>query len=61
MRARLTVDSRPGRTFPGTVTRMAPFVEDRLDQNRTVDIEAELQVVLNWFDEVEETVPAQFR
>jgi len=41
-RARLTIDSRPGRSFSGSVTRVASFVEDRLDQNRTVEIEAEL-------------------
>ncbi len=39
---RLSFDSRPGRHFPGHVTRIAPFVEDKLEQNRTVTVEAEL-------------------
>ena len=37
---RLSVDSHPGRTFPGTVLRVAPYVLDREEQNRTVEIEA---------------------
>ncbi len=41
-RARVTVDSHRGREFPGTVTEVAPYVEDRLEQNRTVEIELEL-------------------
>ena len=40
--ARVTVDSRPGESFPGRVTRVAPFVLDRLEQNRTVELEVEL-------------------
>jgi HlyD family secretion protein len=40
--ARLTVDSQPGRTFPGRVVRVAPYVLDVEEQNRTVEIEAEL-------------------
>jgi HlyD family secretion protein len=37
---RLTVDSRPGETFPGAVARVAPFVLDLVEQNRTVEVEA---------------------
>ena len=37
---RLTVDSYPGRSFPGHVRRVAPYVLDREEQNRTVEIEA---------------------
>jgi HlyD family secretion protein len=40
--ARLTVDSRPGRHFDAHVVEVAPYVEDRLEQNRTVEIEIEL-------------------
>ncbi len=39
---RLSFDSRPGQHFPGHVTRIAPYVEDKLEQNRTVTVEAEL-------------------
>jgi HlyD family secretion protein len=40
--ARLTVDSRPGRSFAARVVEVAPYVVDRLEQNRTVEIELEL-------------------
>jgi HlyD family secretion protein len=40
--ARLTVDSHPGKHFGGRVVEMAPYVADRLEQNRTVEIELEL-------------------
>jgi HlyD family secretion protein len=40
--ARLTVDSRPGRNFAAHVVEVAPYVVDRLEQNRTVEIEIEL-------------------
>ena len=40
--ARLTVDSRPGLHFAARVVEVAPYVVDRLDQNRTVEIELEL-------------------
>jgi HlyD family secretion protein len=40
--ARITVDSLPGRELAGRVVRVAPFVEDVEEQNRTVEIEAEL-------------------
>ena len=41
-RARVTVDSHPGQEFPGEVIRVAPYVLDVEAQNRTVDIEVEL-------------------
>ena len=40
--ARITVDSLPGRELDGTLTRVAPYVEDVEEQNRTVEIEARL-------------------
>jgi HlyD family secretion protein len=40
--ARLTVDSFPGRTFQAHVVRVAPYVLDIEEQNRTVEIEVEL-------------------
>ena len=40
--ARLTVDSYPGRHFAARVVEVAPYVADRLEQNRTVEIELEL-------------------
>jgi HlyD family secretion protein len=40
--ARITVDSYPGRHFPGHVARVAPYVLDRQEQNRTFEIEVEL-------------------
>lgn len=40
--ARVTVDAYPGRPFPGNVTRVAPYVLDVQQQNRTFEIEAEL-------------------
>jgi HlyD family secretion protein len=42
LKARLTVDSRPGRHFEARVVEVAPYVADRLEQNRTVEIELEL-------------------
>ncbi len=39
---RVTVDSRPDETFEGRVTRVAPYVLDVLEQNRTVEVEVEL-------------------
>lgn len=39
---RVTVDSHPGRYFPGRVTRVAPYVQDVVEQNRTVEVEVEL-------------------
>lgn len=40
---RITIDSYPGRSFQGRVTKVAPYVLDREEQNRTVEIEAELE------------------
>jgi HlyD family secretion protein len=40
--ARVSVDSQPGRRFPAHVVEVAPYVLDRLEQNRTVEIELEL-------------------
>jgi HlyD family secretion protein len=40
--AKVTVDSHPGETFPGHVVRVAPYVVDIESQNRTVEIEVEL-------------------
>jgi len=39
---RLTVDSRPGEKLAGRLVRVAPYVLDVLEQNRTVEIEVEL-------------------
>jgi HlyD family secretion protein len=40
--ARVTFDSYPGRQFSGHVRRVAPYVLDREEQNRTVEIEVDL-------------------
>jgi HlyD family secretion protein len=40
---KLTVDSRPGESFRGTVSRVAPYVVDLEAQNRTLEIEVELE------------------
>jgi HlyD family secretion protein len=40
--ARVLIDAFPGRSFPGTVRRVAPYVLDREKQSRTVDVEVEL-------------------
>jgi HlyD family secretion protein len=39
---RVTIDAWPGRSFPGRVSRIAPYVLDREEQNRTVEIEVTL-------------------
>jgi HlyD family secretion protein len=41
-KVRVTVDSRPDENFVGGVVRVAPYVLDVLEQNRTVEIEVEL-------------------
>jgi HlyD family secretion protein len=41
--ARVTVDSHAGRSFPGRVQRVAPYVLDLEAQNRTVEIEVLLE------------------
>jgi HlyD family secretion protein len=35
------VDSRPGESFAGRISRIAPFVLDVQEQNRTLEVEAE--------------------
>jgi HlyD family secretion protein len=39
---RVTIDSQPGKSFPARVARVAPYVLDIEQQNRTVEIEVEL-------------------
>ncbi|HVN30888.1 MAG TPA: efflux RND transporter periplasmic adaptor subunit [Thermoanaerobaculaceae bacterium] len=39
---RVTVDSLPGQKLAGTLARVAPYVLDVLEQNRTVEIEVDL-------------------
>lgn len=41
--ARVTVDSHRDRTFAGTVSRVAPYVLDVEEQNRTIEIEVALE------------------
>lgn len=41
--ARVTVDSFPGKHFSGRVARVAPYVLDVEEQNRTVEIEVNLE------------------
>ncbi len=41
MTARITLDAFAGQQFPATVRRIAPYVQDREKQARTVDVEAE--------------------
>jgi HlyD family secretion protein len=43
--ARVTIDSHPGRSFAATVSRVAPYVLDVEAQNRTVEIEVDLDDV----------------
>jgi HlyD family secretion protein len=38
---RISLDPYPNKTFPGKLSRIAPFVQDIEGQNRTVDVEAE--------------------
>jgi HlyD family secretion protein len=40
--ARVTLDAYSGKPFPGRVTRVAPYVLDLQEQNRTFEIEVEL-------------------
>ena len=42
---RVTLDPYPGKNFSGKVVQVSSFVEDREEQNRTVDIEVELDDV----------------
>lgn len=41
---RVSLDAFPGRRFPGTVRRVAPYVLDLERQARTVDVEVELEI-----------------
>jgi len=43
MPVRVTVDSRPDAVLAGRVSRIAPYVLDQLEQNRTVEVEVELE------------------
>jgi HlyD family secretion protein len=40
---RVTMDAYSGRSFPGRVTRVAPYVVDVQQQSRTFEVEVELQ------------------
>ena len=40
---RVTIDSHPGASFPGRIVRVAPYVLDLEQQNRTVEVEVELE------------------
>ena len=42
MIVRVTMDAYPNRAFPARVVRVAPYVVDRQDQNRTFEIEVDL-------------------
>jgi len=39
---RLSFDAYPDRSFGGRLSRVAPFVRDEIDQNRTFDVDVEL-------------------
>jgi HlyD family secretion protein len=39
---RVTLDALPGRVFRGRVARVASYVDDRAEQNRTIEIEVDL-------------------
>lgn len=39
---RVSVDPRPGVTFTGKVSKLAPYILDLAEQNRTADVEVEL-------------------
>lgn len=43
--ARVTLDPLPGKSFPGKVARVAPYVQDLEAQNRTLEIEVEFDDV----------------
>lgn len=43
-RVLVSVDSHPGRPFPGRITAVAPYVLDVEQQNRTIEIEVELDL-----------------
>ncbi len=37
---RITMDAYPGRSFPGRITRVAPYIEDLTEQSRTFEVES---------------------
>jgi len=39
---RVTLDARPGTALSGRLVRVAPYVQDAQEQNRTVDVEVEI-------------------
>lgn len=39
---RVTLDALPGRVFRGRIARVASYVDDRAEQNRTIEIEVDL-------------------
>jgi HlyD family secretion protein len=39
---RVTMDARPGTALPGRLARVAPYVQDAQEQNRTFEVEVEL-------------------
>ncbi len=41
LEVRLSVDSRRGQSFRGRLVRVAPYVQDIVQQNRTIEVEAE--------------------
>src|SRR5207245_5363218 len=41
--ARVTLDPYPHRSFEGTVTRVAPYVQDAEQQNRTLEVEIDFK------------------
>jgi HlyD family secretion protein len=43
LEVRLSVDSRRGERFAGRLVRVAPYVQDVVQQNRTIEIEAEFE------------------
>jgi HlyD family secretion protein len=56
MPARIAIDALPGRTFAGTVRRIAPYVTEVEKQARTVDVE----VTFNHPDEVPKNLLAGY-
>ncbi|MEM7245386.1 MAG: efflux RND transporter periplasmic adaptor subunit [Acidobacteriota bacterium] len=42
-RVRLTLDPHPGESLSGRIVRIAPYVEDAVDQNRTFEVEVDLE------------------
>jgi HlyD family secretion protein len=41
--ARITLDPYPDQSFAGTVTRVAPYVLDIQEQNRTIEVEVDFE------------------